>query len=76
MTTTAINTVVKLMETLPETTQNLIAEQLPEFLADLQDEMRWDATFAKNQSQLIQQARLAKQQIAAGKAQVLDINQL
>lgn len=76
MTTAAINTVVKLMENLPETTQNLIAEQLPNFLADLQDEMRWDASFAKNQTKLIQQARLAKQQIAAGKAQTLDINQL
>lgn len=76
MTTTAINTVVKLMETLPETTQNLIAEQLPEFLADLQDEMRWDATFAKNQSRLVQQTGLAKQQIASGKAKILDIDQL
>lgn len=76
MSAEAIATVVKLIETLPDSTQNHIAEHLQAYVADLQDEQRWDATFAKTQANLVQQARLAKQQIAEGKAKLLDIDEL
>jgi hypothetical protein len=68
MSSEAIATVVKMMETLPDASQNQVA--------DLQDELRWDATFANTQHRLIQQARLAKQQIAEGKAKPLNIDDL
>jgi len=76
MSSEAIATVVKMMETLPDATQNQVADYLQAYIADLQDELRWDATFANTQSRLIQQARLAKQQIAEGKAQPLNIDDL
>jgi hypothetical protein len=72
MSSEAIATVVKMMETLPDATQNQVADYLQTYIADLQDELRWDASFAKTQSHLVQQARLAKQQIAEGKAQPLN----
>ncbi len=42
---------------------------------DLQDEIKWDNSFAKSQSKLVASARIAKQEIAEGKAVVLDFNQ-
>jgi hypothetical protein len=68
MSSEAIATVVKMLGTLPDATQNQVAEHLQAYIADLQDELRWDAAFANTQTNLIQQARLAKQQIAEGKA--------
>ena len=76
MSAEAIATVVKMMSSLPDTTQNQVVEHLQAYIADLQDELRWDAAFANSQSSLIEQARLAKQQIAAGKAKPLNIDDL
>ncbi|MCX7068867.1 MAG: hypothetical protein NTW85_14400 [Methylococcales bacterium] len=76
MSSEAIATVVKMMTTLPDASQNQVAEHLQAYIADLQDELRWDTAFANTQSSLIQQARLAKQQIAEGKAQSLNIDDL
>jgi hypothetical protein len=72
----AITTVVKMMETLPENTQNLVVDHMREYIATLQDEEAWDVAFQKTQSQLVAAARAAKQQIAAGQATPLDYNRL
>jgi hypothetical protein len=72
MSSEAIATVVKMMETFPDVTQNQVADYLQAYIADLQDELCWDAAFANTQNRLIQQARLAKQQIAEDKAQPLN----
>lgn len=76
MTTSAITTVIKMLETLPETTQNQVIEHLREYIAALQDELQWDMTFQKSQKQLIAAAQRAKQEIAAGQAESMDLNQL
>ncbi len=76
MTSTAIATVVKMLETLPETTQNQVVERLRDYVAEMQDEIRWDISFKKTQKQLIAAARCARQEIAAGHAEPLDYNQL
>lgn len=69
MSAEAITTVVKMMETLPDNAQSQVVEYIKNYIADLQDELRWDENFKKTESNLIQKARLAKQQIAEGKAQ-------
>ena len=56
MSSEAIATVVKMMTTLPDASQDQVAEHLA-YIADLQDELRWDAAFANTQSTLIQQTR-------------------
>jgi len=76
MSSTAIATVVKMMESLPETAQDQVVEHLREYLEDLQDELQWDTLFKKTQPQLIAAARRAKKEIAEGLAQAMDYDQL
>lgn len=76
MSSTAIATVLKMMESLPETLQDQVAEHLREYIADLQDELQWDTSFKKTQQQLSAAAQHAKREIAEGKALPLDLNQL
>lgn len=76
MASTAISTVVKMMESLPVEIQERVAEYLREYVSDLQDEVRWDASFQKTQNNLIAAARRAKQEIAEGQASAMDYDQL
>lgn len=60
MSSEAMTTVVKMLESLPEPTQNQIVEHLREYVLEIQDEIRWDRLFNKTQPKLISMARLAK----------------
>ena len=71
-----ISTLVKIMESLPVSLQERVTDHLREYINDLQDEIKWDNSFAKSQSKLVAAARLAKQEIVEGKAVALDFNQL
>lgn len=71
MSAETITTVVKMLETLPDSAQERVAEHLRDYLAEIQDEIRWDKAFAKTQPQLIAMAREAKRQIAAGQTSPL-----
>lgn len=62
MNSTAITTVVKMMETLPEHKQELVVERLREHLTEMPDEDAWDALFNKTQPQLVAAARVTKGQ--------------
>ncbi len=76
MTSTAIVTMAKMMETLPEPAQNQLVEHLRDYIAEIQDEAQWDVLFNSTQEQLIAAARRARQEIAAGQAEPLDYEQL
>ncbi|WP_374101379.1 hypothetical protein [Pseudanabaena sp. lw0831] len=76
MSSPQISTLVKIMESLPASLQERVTDHLREYINDLQDEIKWDNSFAKSQSKLVAAARLAKQEIAEGKAVALDFNQL
>jgi len=65
-----------MIERLPEAAQDRILEHLREYLDDLQDEIEWDKTFEKTRAQLAAAARRAKQEIAAGQAKPLDLDEL
>ncbi len=64
-----------MMESLPEDKQDKIVEHLREYIQDLQDEQKWNNSFNKFQDRLIAAAKLAKQQIAEGKAKPIHYNQ-
>ena len=64
MSSTAIATVAKMLESLPETVQDQVVEHLRKYLADLQDELAWDDLFKRTQPQLVAAARRAKEEIA------------
>ena len=76
MSSPAIDTVIKMMESLSEDKQNELVEHLREYIQDLKDESKWQQSFNKSQDKLIAAARLAKQQIAEGKAKSMDYNRL
>ena len=76
MSSTAIATVTKMMESLPEAAQDQVTEHLREYLQDLQDEVRWDTLFKKTQQQLVATARRARQEIAEGRAIPMDYDRL
>ena len=76
MSSAAIATVVKMMESLPEPAQQQVVEHLRHYFEEVQDELRWDALFEKTQPQLIAAAKRAKQQIAAGRSKPMDFNEL
>ena len=76
MASNAITTITQMMETLSEPQQNQVVEHLREYIAELQDELRWEASFNRTQDQLIAAARRAKQEIAEGKAKPMDLDQL
>lgn len=76
MSSTAITTVTKMLESLPEGMQEQVLDHLREYIADLQDELRWDALFEKTQPKLIAAAQRAKQEIAAGQAEPMDYERL
>jgi len=76
MSSTAVMTLVKMVESLPDTAQEQVVEHLREYIATLQDELQWNATIKKTQSQLTAVARRAKKEIAEGRATPLDHRQL
>ena len=76
MSSTAIYTVIKTMESPPIEIQDRIAEHIREYVSDLQDETRWDESFQKTQDNLVAAARRAKQEIAEGQARAMDYEQL
>ena len=76
MSSTAIATVIKIMESLPETAQDQVVEHLREYLEDLRGELQWDTLFKKTQPQLVAAARRAKKETAERLAQPMDYDQL
>ncbi len=74
MSSTAIVTLIRMLESLPEPAQDQAVEHLREYLADVQDETQWDDQFKRTQPQLVAAARRAKREIAAGRAEPLNSN--
>lgn len=76
MPSTAIATVEKMLESLPEELQERVVEHLREYMLDLQDELQWDALFKRTQDKLVARARRAREEISAGKAEPMDFERL
>jgi len=68
MTSIAIDTIIKMLEPLPNDLQEQVVEHIREYITDLEDEKRWDASFKRTQDNLVAAARKAKQEIAAGRS--------
>ena len=60
------------MRALPESTQQQMAEHISNYIAELQDDLKWDESFKRTEISLVQQAKLAKKQIADGKLSRLE----
>lgn len=76
MSSEAITTIVKMIESLPKETQDQVVDHLREYIDELQDEMKWEQSFKRTQSELIAAAKNAKRDIAEGKRTAMDYDQL
>jgi hypothetical protein len=55
-----------------ETVDAMLEAKLKDEFEDSRDEFDWDDSFAKTQSKLVEIARLARKEIAEGKAQPMN----
>lgn len=76
MDSTAIATMVKMMERLPASTQEQVVEHMRQYLADLEDEALWDEQFAQSQSPLGAAAQKARREADAGEVEPMDFERL
>ena len=76
MSSTAIATVIKMLESLPEIVQDQVVEHLRDYLEDIQDELQWDSLFKETQQHLMAATQRAKQEIAKGHTKPMDYEQL
>ena len=76
MSSEAIETVTKMIESLPEDAQDRVVEHLLEYIEALNDELRWNDSFERSQARLVEAARRAREEIAAGQAKPMDYDQL
>ena len=76
MSSAAITTIVKMVESLPNDLQERVSEHIREYIADLEDESKWESSFQKSHSNLVAAARKAKQEIAEGKSVPMDYDSL
>ena len=72
----AIETVTRMLESLPESAQDRVVEHLREYIETMADELRWTESFEKTQLQLAEAARRAREEIAGGQAKPMDYDQL
>ena len=68
MASTAVATVMKMIESLPENAQGQVVEHLRDYLLEMRDDAKWNSAFTKTQPQLIAAARRAKKEIAGSRA--------
>lgn len=76
MSSAAIKDLVEIVEALPSKVQQQVVEHLREYIADLEDERRWDESFARTESGLVAAAQKAKRERAGGKATAMDYEEL
>lgn len=76
MSSAAITTIVKMVESLPDDLQEKVVEHIRDYITDLEDEKLWDTSFKQTQDNLVAAARKAKQEIAAGQSTPMDYDQL
>lgn len=76
MVTPALNTILKMIEDLPEPLQNQIADHLREYIAELDDEERWDKAFVRTQEKLASVTREVTKQMEEGKSEPMDFDRL
>lgn len=76
MSSAAITTIVKMLESLPDDLQERVAEHMREFITDLEDEARWESSFKQTRNSLVAAAQQAKREIAEGQSMPMDYEQL
>ena len=69
-------TILRMVQSLPESIQVTVLEELKKIVAEKIDEAKWNMQFEQKQDQLIAAAKKVKEQIAAGKVEEMDYEKL
>ena len=72
----AIETVVKMLESLPEAAQERLVEDLRNLIEEARDEGRWAEQFERKKAGLVAAARTAREEVRAGRAEDMDYDKL
>ena len=72
----ATETAVKMIESLPESAQEKVVEELRALVEDVREEAKWDDLIERKKKGLVAAARKAREEIAAGKATDMDFDKL
>jgi hypothetical protein len=76
MSSNSITTIVKMVESLPDDLQEHVVEQVRTYIADLEEEAKWEKSFKNTPANVIAAARQAKREIAEGKSTPMDYDRL
>jgi translation initiation factor 2B subunit (eIF-2B alpha/beta/delta family) len=76
MSSNSITTIVKMVESLPDELQDRVVEQVRTYIADLEEEAKWEKSFKHTPASLVAVARQAKREIVEGKSTPMDYDQL
>ncbi len=76
MSSAAITTLVKMVESLSDQMQDKVIEHIRDYIADLEAEARWDESFRRTQATITAAVRQAKADIEAGQSRPMDYEQL
>jgi len=73
---TTLNTINKMLESLPENKQEQVLNHLYNYITELQDEIKWDLLFKKSEKGISRIAREVKEEIKKGNIEDFDYDRL
>ena len=76
MPTSAVVTMMKMIESLPEPVQERALEHMQQYIEDIRDELKWNESFGNSQGKLSAAARQAREEILQGKATPMNVEDL
>ncbi len=76
MDTSAATTMIKMLESVPDSLQEVVVEHMRDYIEDVRDEAKWKELFSRPQDKLVAAARQARQEVSQGKGSPLDIERL
>jgi predicted RNA-binding protein with RPS1 domain len=76
MSSPAITTIIKMVESLPDELQEQVVEHVRAYIIEIEEEKRWDESFKQTKNNLVAAARKAKAEIVAGLSTPMDYEQL
>jgi len=76
MNTSVAETMVKMLEAVPDQLQENVVEHMRDYIENIRDEAKWSASFSRTQDKLVAAARQASKEIAGGNSSPLDVERL
>jgi hypothetical protein len=76
MNTSVAETMIKMLEAVPDQLQENVVEHMRDYIEDIRDEAKWNASFSRTQDKLVAAAQQARQETAEGSSSQLDVKKL